>query len=231
MKNNLARKLVWVLMVLGCAAQVFAAANSKDMVVDFPSDLPEFAQRHTEAMYLYDTGQDLTLLYLEQDGGRILSILDVTDPAKIKTVGQVPINAPSSFDFVQSLHSGSSVLIHFRNHSGFGVISLRHSKEPKLRPEPSYVHPAIVQTDGPNTLLLVSSNKTGAQMQQVEYEVVNVMNASDPMPLATIQGVVQRLDRPESGSIFLLSDKGLSVIRCLQREKAYEENLYDENDN
>jgi hypothetical protein len=231
MKNNLGRKLVWALVVLGGAAQAFAAVNSKDVVVDFPSDLPEFAQRHTEAMYLYETGHNEVLLYLEQDRGRKLSILDVTDPAKIKTVGQQSIDAPSAFDFVQPLRGGSSVLIHFRNHSGFGVISLRNSKEPELKPEPNYLHPATMQKDGPNTLLFVSAKNASAQSQEVQYEIVNVANTSDPTPLATIQGVVQRLDRPESGSIFLLTDNGLSVIRCLQREKAYQENLYDENDN
>lgn len=231
MKNNLRRTLACVLVVLSGAAQALAVVRSKDVVVDFPGDLPESAQHHSEAMYLYETASGEVLLYLEQDGGRELSILDVTDPSKIKPVGEMTIEAPSAFDFVQPLQGGLSVLIRFRNYSGFGVISLRNYKRPKLRPEPNYVHPASIQEVGANTLLFVSANNTGARMQPAQYEVVNFTNGSDSRPLATIRGVIQRLDWPESGSLFLLSDKGLSVIRYLPREKAYQENLYNPSDN
>ncbi len=229
MKKTISSTLMFAVLLVGAAVRATAAVSSKDIVVDFPSDLPEFAQRPTEAMHLYDTGHNEVVLYLEQDHGRKLSILDVTDPAKIKSLGEVSINAPSAFDFVQNLRSGWSVLIHFRNHSGFGVINFRNYKEPRLRPEPNYVHPANAERDGSNTLLLVSA-KTAAEPEE-QYEVISVASASNPKPLATIQGVKQRLDMPESGSIFLLSNKGLVVVRCLQRERAYEENLYDENDN
>ncbi len=232
MKMHISKQLVFAVLVVTAAAQALAAVKSKHVIVDFPSDLPEVAQRHTEAMYLYDTGHNEVVLYLEQDHGQKLSILDVTDPAKISALGQVSINAPSAFDFVQNLRGGSSVLIHFRNHSGFGVISFHNYKQPRLRLEPNDIHPASVQKDGPNTLLFVSAKGAGAQATEVQYEVVNVASVSDPKPLTTIQGVIQRLDMPESGSIFLLSDSGLYLIRRLQREKAYEEDvLYDENDN
>ena len=153
-------------------------------------------------MYLYDTGHNEVVLYLEQDQGRKLSILDVTDPAKITMIGQVSIDAPSAFDFVQSLRVSSSVLIHFRNHSGVGVISFRSHKQPRLKPEPNYIHPASPQSDGPNTMLLISTNGANLLTPEQQYQVVNVANASDPTPLATIHGVTQRLDMPESGSIF-----------------------------
>lgn len=97
------------------------------------------------------------------------------------------------FDFVQSLRGGSAVLIHFRNHSGFGVISFRSYKQPRLKPEPNYIHPASVQSDGPNTMLLISANGPNLQTQEQQYEVVNVANASDPTPLATIQEEVAKL--------------------------------------
>lgn len=227
MKHNITRALVFVLTVVVGAVQAMAAVNSKDIVVDFPSDLPEIAQRHTEAMYVYDTGHNEVVLYLEQDHGQKLSILDVTDPAKISALGEVSINAPSAFDFVQGLRGGSSVLIHFRNHSGFGVISFRNYKQPRLRLEPNDIHPATVQRDGGSALLFVSTSGGAAQPPDVQYEVVNVVSASDQKPLATIQGVKQRLDMPESGSIYLLSDSGLYVIRRLERERSYEQNLYD----
>ena len=182
-------------------------------------------------MYLYDTGHSEVVLYLEQDHGRKLSILDVTDPAKITMVGQVSIDTPSAFDFVQSLRGGSCVLIHFRNHSGFGVISFRSYKQPRLKPEPNYIHPASAQSDGPNTTLLISTNGPNLQTPEQQYQVVDVTNAFDPTPLATIQGVTQRLVMPESGSAFLLNEDDVSVIRYLARERAYQRYLYDEDDN
>ncbi len=50
--------------------QANAQTHSKSIVVESPSDLPEMAQRSSEAMYLHDTGAGQTVLYLEQDQGR-----------------------------------------------------------------------------------------------------------------------------------------------------------------
>jgi hypothetical protein len=57
------------------------------------------------------------------------------------------------------------------------------------------------------------------------------LSARAPNRASADRYVIQRLDQPESGSIFLLSDNGLCVIRFLERERAYQQNLYDENDN
>jgi len=56
--------------------QANAQTHSRSIVVESPSDLPEMAQRSCEAMYLHDTGAGQTVLYLEQDQGRTLAILD-----------------------------------------------------------------------------------------------------------------------------------------------------------
>jgi hypothetical protein len=168
-KQNVRKMFVFAVIATAATMQAKARVSSKAIVVDSPSDLPEVAQRPTEAMYLYDTGHSEVVLYLEQDQGRTLSILDVTDPAKIRAIGQVSIAASAPFDFVQSLHDDSEVLIHYRNDSGFGVISLGKYRHPKLTPEPNFLHPAKVQIDGPNTLLLVSTNAPGAQDPAVQY--------------------------------------------------------------
>jgi hypothetical protein len=55
MSNIVSRRLGFALVVIAFAAQAMAAVNSKDVVVEFSSDLTEFAQRHTEAIYLYDS--------------------------------------------------------------------------------------------------------------------------------------------------------------------------------
>jgi hypothetical protein len=84
MKVSISAALVFAVFAATTTAQ--AAANgtktrSTSVVIDSPADLPELAQRRSEAMYLHNTGSGQAFLYLEQDQGRTLAILDVTDPA------------------------------------------------------------------------------------------------------------------------------------------------------
>jgi hypothetical protein len=223
MNQNISKMLVAATFVVAASVQAEAVVRSKAIVVESPSDLPELAQGRGEAMYLHRTGAAQAILYLERDQGKKLAFLDVTDPANIKAVGQVSINAPSAYDFVQDL-AESAVLIRYRNHSGFAVISFKNYKQPVLKNEPEYLHPASVQPDGAGGLLLVSgasASGAGAPSREPEYEVLSISNPSNPTPLATISGVIQRLDRPSTGTVFLLNDQGLTVVRCLAAEEEH----------
>jgi hypothetical protein len=208
-------------MTFGVAVNVQSEVRSKAIVVESPSDLPELAQGRCDAMYLHRTASAQAILYLQRDRGRRLAILDVTDPAKIRAVGEVSIDAPSAYDFVQDL-SNSGVLIHYRNHSGFAVLSFENYKQPVLKSEPEYLHPASVETDGSSALLLVSTSGTNAPARDPEYEVLGISNPSSATPLATIPGVIQRLDRPSTGTVFLLNDQGLTVVRRLAAERRHD---------
>ena len=128
-------------------SQAKASLGSRAIVIEFPSDLPNLAQGPAEGMYLYHTGHAQELLYLEKDEGRTLAILDVEDPAHIRAVGQVSLAAPSTYDFVQNLGT-TAALIHYRDHSGFAVISFKDSKRPVLTAQPDYLHPANAEHDG-----------------------------------------------------------------------------------
>lgn len=226
MNRHAVRIFVVVALTLPLGVLASASVATKEIVVDFPSDLPAAAQQRSEAMFLYERDEQ-PILYLEQDQGRTLTLLDVTDPGRIRTVGQVSINAPAPFDFVQYL-GHSSVLIHYRNHSGFAVLSLKDYKQPVLRAEPKYLHDASAQSNGPNDLLLVSSATSGAEaLPGSKYEVVSISNPTKPQPLATIQAVIQRADRPETGTIFLLTAQGLNVVRCVTTERNYVSEMYD----
>jgi hypothetical protein len=218
MNQSVSKILVAAIFVVAVSVQ--AEVRSKAIVVESPSDLPELAQGRSEAMYLHHTGEAQAILYLERNQGRNLAFLDVTDPAKIKAVGQVSIDAPSAYDFVQDL-ADSAVLIRYRNHSGFAVISFKNYKQPVLKGEPEYLHPASVEPDGSSALLLVSANAATPPAREPDYEVLNISNPSSPTPLATISGVIQRLDRPQTGTVFLLNDQGLTVIRRLAAEREH----------
>jgi len=216
MNQSISKTVIVAILVVAVGVQ--AEVRSKSVVVESPSDLPELARGRGEAMYLHRTGEAQAILYLERNQGRKLAVLDVTDPANIKGVGEISIDAPSAYDFVQDL-ADSAVLIRYRNHSGFAVISFKNYKQPVLKSEPEYLHPASVEPDGSSALLLVSANGGTTQPREPEYEVLSVSDPSNPTPLATISGVIQRLDRPQTGTVFLLNDQGLTVIRRLAAER------------
>lgn len=198
MNRTTIKLLVVVAFTLSLVVQGSASVKTKDIVVEFPSDLPEVAQHHSEGMFMYPAGDEERILYLEQDQGRTLAMLDVSDPGKIRSLGQVSLNAPAAFEFVQYLGHGAE-LIHYRNHSGFATISFKDFRKPTLRADPRYLRSARVQMDGPDALLMVSSADQSPQVLNPQYEVVSVSNPANPAPLATIQGVIQRVESTGNG--------------------------------
>jgi hypothetical protein len=231
MKNYIGKMILrTAIFAAMVSVQANATVRSKAIVVESPSDLPELAQGRAEAMYLHHTGNAQAILYLEKDHGRNLAILDVTDPAHIKAVGQVSIAAPSTYDFAQSL--GDSVaLIRYRDHSGFAVISFKNYKQPVLTAEPDYLHSADAQSDGPNGLLLVSANGSSAPAREPQYDVLSISGSAGATPLVTVQNVIQRVDRPQTGTIFLLNDQGLTVVRCLAAEREHQTEVWQKEEN
>jgi len=215
MKAISAKILVAVVFAATVMVQAQAKTQSKSVVVESPSDLPEIAQRQSEAMYL-----DGTILYLEQNAGRTLAILDVTDPARIRAIGQVSVNARTPYDFVQAA-SDSAALVEYRDHSGFAVISFKKSKHPVLV-ETQWQYPARAETLGSNSLLLASTPTQSVPAPDPRYQVVDVSNPSKPATLATIEGVQERLERQDTGTVFLLGSNGLTVVRRPHVEEEYE---------
>jgi hypothetical protein len=221
MNQSIRKTLILAALAAMAGGAAHGAVRSKAIVVEFPADLPELAQARTDAMYLEDTGSGQAILYLEQDQGRQLAILDVTDPANIRVVGQAAIEAPAAYDFVHDLANSAS-LIRYRDGSGFAVISFKNYKKPVLKDEPEYLHPASAETYGMHGLLLESAGQPSAPGQDPQYQVLGTSSSTDPVPLATIHSVRQRVDRPQTGTIFLLNDDGLTVVRCLASEREYE---------
>jgi hypothetical protein len=66
----------------------------------------------------------------------------------------------------------SAVLIHYRNRLGFAIISFKNYKQPTLKNEPDYLHPANPESYGSNGVLMVSSNNSTAAAGDTQYEVV-----------------------------------------------------------
>ena len=221
MKYKIGKIMVAAIFAAAFGVQANAKTHSKSIVVESTSDLPEIAQRKGDAMYLRETGGGQTLLYIEQDNGQTLAILDVTDLGAIRPVAKVSLAAKSPYDFVETL-TDSSALIHYRDHSGFAVINFKKSKKPVLTEAPQFEHPSQAEAVGRAGLLLTSMNHPINQAPDPQYEIFDVSNPSNPASIATVDGVTQRLDRPETGTIFMLSDNGLTVIRRPHVEQEYD---------
>jgi hypothetical protein len=78
---------------------------------------------------------------------------------------------------------------------------------------------------------MVSSNNSTAAAGDTQYEVVSVSDPASPKPLATIPAVIQRVDREQTGTIFLLTDSGLTVVRCLAAEREHQIAAQQKNEN
>jgi len=228
MKYRIGKLMVAAVFVATVSVQANAETHSRSIVVESPSDLPEIAQRKSDAMYLHETGSGQAFLYLEQDNGRSLAILNVSDPGAIRPVGEVSIAARSPYDFVEAL-SDSAALIHYRDHSGFAVISFKKFKTPVLTEAPQFEHPSQAEAFGDDGLLLTSMNHHISQAEDPEYQLFDISNPSSPRALATIDGVTQRMERPETGTVFMLSNNGLTVIRRPNVEQEYQIETRTEN--
>ena len=84
-------------------------SRSKEIVVLTPANLPELAQLPGEAMYLYESTDGRTFLYIEQHHGQRLAVLDVTDPAAIEETKSEKLSALHSFDFVRPLGESAAI--------------------------------------------------------------------------------------------------------------------------
>jgi hypothetical protein len=207
------------------AANAATRAHSETIVIDFPANLPLVAESAPDAMYLQDTNDGRTLLYIEAQNGRMLSGLDVTDPATIRRVTQVELPSASAFDFVGPVGS-EAVLIRYRDGSGTALLNFKHYKHPALVTDAA-LDPNYVTELGQTGLLLTSAEfRDGTFHQTVDtprnLEVVDSANPSRPRLLATIADVRQCLAKSDTGTLFLLNKDGVTVVRRLRVEQEHQ---------
>jgi hypothetical protein len=210
------------LTITGVTADAAVRHYSKTIVVESPESLPVLSQSDAEAMYLHDTNDGRTFLYVEARSGQELTALDVTDPAKIQRVAQAPIPATSAFDFVQTV-GDDSALIRYRNGSGFALLSFEHYKHPTLVAVPSIENTDTSEALGQTGLLLTSNDALSNPISNSRnYKVVDTSNPSQPRLLATSPSVKQRLVKADTGTLFLLNKDGVTVVRRLRVEEEHQ---------
>jgi hypothetical protein len=217
-----------ILAVSGATAYAIVRPHSKTIVVESAVNLPVLAQADAEAMYLHDTTDGSTFLYIEAENGQQLTTLDVTDPARIQRVAQTTIPANSAFDFVRSV-GDEGALIRYRNGSGVALLSFKRYKQPVLLNSSALEGTDTSEALGQTALLITSNDATVHPFADPRsYKVVDTANQSQPGLLATIPEVLQRLSKSDTGTLFLLNKDGVTVVRRLRVEEEHQIELEQE---
>lgn len=231
MKENLAsksskrlRRAVIASVATGTIAA--SAAYSKtpnNLLVIPPADLPELAQQTGEAMFLHDTIDGRTLLYIEQNQGARLAIFDVTDPGHLKSEGAVQLDAPGPFDFVSTLGNRTE-LVRFRQGYGSAVLDLHKVKLPTLTRIQGLTLQGTTMPLGDDGFTVTSEPDSTARLPR-DYQVVDTASLGDLNHVFDVNEVREQLTKHDTGTTFLLTQTGLYEIRrpVVERENELRE--------
>jgi hypothetical protein len=211
-------------LILAVPIQAESKSHSGEVLVEQPADLPELAQVPGESLFLYHAGDGETYLYVEQKMGARLAVFNVTDPAKITTASSIALNAPGPFDFERQLNDQSE-LIRFRDNLQVAELDLHAPKSPTLKIVNALNDASHAQSLG-KTAFLVTIDEPSEHASAVahDYKVVDLSNPAGPTSLATIKQVKHMVVNDDSGTTFVLSGDGLTVIRRLRVEDDYKAN-------
>ena len=205
-------RLVLVIVLEGMSvASITYARPSNEIVLVPPTSLPTLARQGGDAMFLHDSMDGRTLLYVEQREGAELAIFDVTDPAHVKGNGSVPLDGAGPFDFVADLGKRGE-LVRFRGGQGEAVLDLRNI-------------PMLVKVQGldtqNSTILLADdgSRLTGRALNAAvgqgtrDYKVFQSGESPAEDHVVEVKQVRQEVTNPDTGTTFLLAENGLYLIR------------------
>jgi len=218
------RQAVIAIVATGAlAAPAAYSRNSNNLIVVAPTDLPELARQTGEAMFLHDTFDGRTHLYVEQNHGAQLAIFDVTDPGHVKSEGSVQINAPGPFDFVSTLGDRAE-LVQFRQGQGSAVLDLHKVNAPTLTKVQGLTLQGATMALGDDGFIVTSRANSNAQSAQ-DAQVVVTASRGDLNHVVDICEVRQELTKHDTGTTFLLAQSGLYVVRrpLVERENELRE--------
>jgi hypothetical protein len=197
--------------------------RSQTVIVESPSALPELAQADGEALYLQARGDGRTFLYIEGIGGKTISILDVTNPARIRGIARVNLSAAGPFDFVAS-PDDRTMLINYRDNSGLAVLDLKKFDRPIVTQVSSLAGavPTLTIDDSGTPLPASAHQASSSETRGRDFQVVDTSGPRRPEVVAIVPGVKQTLLKSDTGTLFLLSSRGITVIRHPRAERDYE---------
>jgi hypothetical protein len=218
MKNTIKSILVATAITLVTACAQASTPAKSDFIVEALSTNAEFAQNTSQDLLLHDNNNGSIYLYVEQQHGAVLSIFDVTNPARMKLAASVHLEAGGTYNFVTPI-GGSAELIAFRDGSGTAVLDLRKVKYPRLI---SIARAASVPTEMLGTAGYLSVRQPATPTTPAQLRDVQLVETShSPRLLTTVTSVSQQVTNPETGTIFLLGQGKVTVIRRLDSEQDY----------
>ena len=205
--------------------------QSKTLRVETPSSNPELALANGQALYLHATGDGRTLLYVEKQEGRGLAVLDVTTPSDIRRIADATFTSASPFNFVEAI-GDNSVLIQYRDGSGYAILNLAPGLHPVVENKAAFAQAAGFDPLGQSGLLIPVSANAGDPADAAQtYRIVNTAAKDAPYVLATVPNVTEEVANGETGTTFLLNQRGVTVVRRLRVEQAHEAELIREEGN
>jgi hypothetical protein len=218
MKNTIKSILVATAMTLATACAQASTPAKSDFIVQALSANPGFAQNTSQDLLLHSNNNGATYLYVEQRNGAVLSIFDVTNPARMTLAASVHLEARGTYNFVTPIGGGAE-LIAFRDGSGTAVLDLRKVKNPRVI---SMARAASAPTEMLGTAGYLSVRQAATATAPTQLRDVQLVEAShSPRPLTTVTSVSRQVTNPETGTIFLLGHGQITVIRRLDSEQDY----------
>jgi hypothetical protein len=201
-------------------ARVTYANPPNEIVLVAPANLPALARQSGEAMFLHDTLDGRTLLYVEQHKGTQLAIFDVTDPAHVTGKGSVQLDAAGPFDFVADLGKRGE-LVRFRGGQGEAVLDLRNVPVLMKVPGLDTKNATILLADEGSRLTGQALNAAAGQGTR-DYKVFQSGESPGEDRVVEVNKVRQEVTNPDTGTTFLLAENGLYLVRRPALEAAPE---------
>jgi hypothetical protein len=194
-----------------------------------PSDLPGDTQTFGDDMYLYE-GNAKTYLYVEQDGGKRLVVLDVTNPNKIRDLATISTPDAEPYDFVEPYGDGSVLVRYRRKVDGRSIWGRVRVNTPCRSPAfETWRQDCGVIVDPLNSQAVnVSSFSPQDHRSTGSFEVMDG-STSEPRLLGAIPGVQKVLTDSERGHTFFLARNGVWILRDLSVEREYERRIAGSN--
>ncbi|HWZ51697.1 MAG TPA: hypothetical protein VNW54_09560 [Granulicella sp.] len=218
MKLPLNTTLLAATVLLGAALPASAHERHNFIVQDL-STKPAFTQNTSQDLLLRSDNRGDTYLYVEQQQGTVLAVFDVTDPEHMKFVASIATEAHKAYDFVTPIGT-SAELVAFRDGFGTAILDLRKAKAPSLSAAEGVAAKPTQILGGAGYLASSVPQLQATAPQPREIQLVETTRS--PRLLSTFPSVTKQVDRPETGTVFLLSQGKVQVIRSLDAERQYD---------
>jgi hypothetical protein len=167
-----------------------------------------------------------TYLYVEQQQGTRLLVFDVTNPEHMSLVTSTSIAVHGAYDFVDPVNDGERIA--FRDGSGSALLDLHKPKAPRISTPPEHAPHARDRLGRTSSLVssaapFESQIETDASVRPRTVQFVKPGRHS--RVVASMDDVTRLTERPLTGTVFLLADGNVMILRSLGVELQYEDDL------